>query len=179
MYLEAHFRKKYTDPLANIPLDRLSEPNRPHLQEEKFDNSPLKSGEIKDFLRKARAKSSPWINGISHELYKRCSKILALLWKLLQEAHRKKFIAGSWGLADGIPKEKDSKKLDHVVQFFLLIVECKIFFGVIAKRTRFVINRGIQAFCINVWRMSIHQYKRLEFPTFLVVMNIPLCCGTE
>ena len=34
-------------------LGRHSEPNRPYHPEEKFDNSPLKLVEIKDFVRKA------------------------------------------------------------------------------------------------------------------------------
>ena len=112
--LEAHLRKKYTDPLTDTLLSRFNEPNRPQPPEEKSDDSALKLGKIKDFVRKARAKSSPGINGISYKLYKRCPKILALLWKLLREAYTKKFIAENRGLADGIhiPKEKDSRKID-------------------------------------------------------------------
>ena len=52
--LAAQLRKKYTDLLTDIPLGRLSEPNRPHPMEEKFDHSPLKLAERKDFFRKAR-----------------------------------------------------------------------------------------------------------------------------
>ncbi len=37
---EAHLRKKYTDPLTDTPLRRLNVLNRPHLREEKFDDSP-------------------------------------------------------------------------------------------------------------------------------------------
>ena len=95
--LEAHFRKKYTEPLTDTSLRRLNEPNRPYPPEEKFDDSPLKLSEIKDVIRKARPKSSPGINGISYKLYERCPKILALLWKLLREAYTKKSIAENWG----------------------------------------------------------------------------------
>ena len=93
--LEVHLQKKYTNPLTDTPLRRLNELNRLHPPEEKFDDSPLKLGEIKDFVRKARAKSSPGINGISYKLYKRSPKILTLLWKLLREAYTKKFIVES------------------------------------------------------------------------------------
>jgi len=143
--LEAHLREKYTDPLTNIPLGHLNELNRPHPPAEKFDNSPLKLGEIRDFVKKARAKSSPGINGISYKLYKRCPNVLTLLWRLLRKAHIKKFIAEDWGLADGIhiPKEKDSKRLDQFRPISLLNVEGKIFFGVIAKRmTTFILNNA-------------------------------------
>ena len=47
--------------------------------EETFDNSPIKLGEVKDFVRKARFKSTPGINGISYKLYKRCPKVLTSL----------------------------------------------------------------------------------------------------
>ena len=112
----------------------------------KIDNSTLKLGEIKDLVRQARAKSSPEINGISYKLNERCPKILALLSKPLQEAHRKKFIAENWVLSYGIHilKEKDSRKIDQFRQISLLNIEGKIFFGVIAKRmTRFVINNEV------------------------------------
>ena len=119
--LEAHLRKKYTNPLTDTLLGRLNEPNHLHPPEEKFDDSPLKLGEIKDFVRKAQAKSSPGINSISYKLYKRCPKILALLWKLLWESYTKKFIAENWGLADRIhiPKEKDSRKNRPVLTNFI------------------------------------------------------------
>ena len=114
----AHLRKNYTNPLADISLSCLGKPNRSHPPEEKFDNSPLKLDEIKDFVRKARAK----INRTSYKLYKRCPKILTLLRKLLQEAHGKKFLAKSWELADGIhiPKEKDPRKQDQFRPISLL-----------------------------------------------------------
>ena len=54
-------------------------------------------------------------------------------------------IAENWGLADGIhvPKEKDSRKIDHFRPISLLNVEGKIFFSFIAKRMmRFVINNA-------------------------------------
>ncbi len=73
--LEAHLRKKYTNPLTDTLLRRLNEPSHPYPLEEKFDDSPLKLGGIKDLVRKAQAKSSPGINGISYKLYKRCPKI--------------------------------------------------------------------------------------------------------
>ena len=88
--------------------------NRLQSPEETFDNSPIKLGEVKDFVQKARAKSTPGINGISYKLYKICPKVWASLLKLLQVMHIKKFITEDWGLADGIyiPKEKNSKHLE-------------------------------------------------------------------
>ena len=124
-------------------MGNFSELNRPQTQEEIFDNSPIKLGEVKNFSRKARSKSTPGINGISYKLYKRCPKVLTSLWKLLRVVHIKKFISEDWGLVDGIyiPKEKNSKNLEQFRPISLLNVEGKIFFGVIAKRMmKFVLN---------------------------------------
>ena len=96
--MEAHLQRK----LFDIPMGDFGELNRPQPLEETFDNSPIKLGEVKDFNRKARVKSTPGINGISNKLYKRCPKVLTSLWKLLQFSHIKKLIAEDWGLADRI-----------------------------------------------------------------------------
>ena len=140
---ESHLQRKYSDLLADTPMGDFGELNRPQPPEETFDNSPIKMGEVKDFVRKARAESTPGINGISYKLYERCPKVLTSLWKLLRVAHIKKLIAEDWGLADGIyiPKEKNSKHLEQFRPISLLNVEGEIFFGVIAKRMmRFVLN---------------------------------------
>ena len=151
--LEAHLQRKYSDPLTDTPMGNFGDLNRPQSPEEAFDNSPIKLGEVKDFVRKARSKSTPGINGISYKLYKRCPKVLASLWKLLRIMHIKKFIAEDWGLADRIfiPKEKNSKHLEQFRPISLLNVEGKIFFGVIAKRMmKFVLNDKF----VNSW---LHQ----------------------
>ena len=99
---EAHLRRKYSDPLTDTPMGNFSELNRPQPLEETLNNSPIKVGEVKDFVQKTRSKSTPGINGISYKLYKRCPKVLTSLWKLLRVVHIKKFIAEDGGLADGI-----------------------------------------------------------------------------
>ena len=145
--LEAHLQRKNSEPLADTLMGDFGELNRLQPLEGTFDNSPIKLGEVKDFVRKARTKSMPGINGISYKLYKRCPKVLTSLWKFLRVAHIKKFITEDWGLADGIfiPKEKNSKYLKQFRPISLLNIEGKIFFGVIAKRMmRFVLtNRFI------------------------------------
>ena len=47
-----------------------SELARPQPPEETFDNSPIKLEEVKKIVRKARAKSTPGINGIFYKLFK-------------------------------------------------------------------------------------------------------------
>ena len=116
--LEAHLQRKDSDPLSDTPRGDFGELSRSQPPEETFDNSPIKLGEVKDFVRKARAKSTPGINGISYKLYKRCRKVFTSLWKLRRVALIYKFIAEDWGLADGIyiPKEKNSKHLENFDQ---------------------------------------------------------------
>ena len=81
--LEAHLQRKYSNRLADTPIGDFSKLNRPQPPEETFDNYSIKFGEVKDFVRKARVKSTPGINGISYKLYKRYPKVLASLCKLL------------------------------------------------------------------------------------------------
>ena len=90
-------------------MSDFSELNRVKPPEETFNNSPIKLGEVKDFVRKARAKRTPGINGIAYKLYKRCHKVLSSLWKPLRVAHIKKLIAEDWELADGIYRAKEKK----------------------------------------------------------------------
>ena len=52
-------------------MSDFSELNKPPPLEETFANSPIKLGEVKDFVRKARAKNTSGINGISYKLYKK------------------------------------------------------------------------------------------------------------
>ena len=74
--LEAHLQRKYYDPLTDTPMGNFGDFNRPQPPGETFDNSSIKLGGVKDFVRKARSKSTPGINGISYKLYKRCPKVL-------------------------------------------------------------------------------------------------------
>ena len=128
--LEPHPERKYSDSLADTPMGNFGELNRPQPPEEKFDYSPIKLGEVKDFVRKARAKNTAGINGISYKLYKSCPNVLASLWKLLQVAHIKKINRRGLGIRRiiYIPKEKNSKHLEQFRPISLLNVEVKIFF---------------------------------------------------
>ena len=89
-----------------------------------------------DFIRKARAKSAPGINGISYKLYKNCPKVLHRLISLLKRAWEEDHVQKEWCLADGIliPKEENSTGIGSFRPISLLNIEGKIFFGVIARR---------------------------------------------
>ena len=66
--LEAHLQRKYSNPLADTPMGDFGELNRLQPLEETFENTLIKLGEAKDLIRKARAKHTPGINGISYKL---------------------------------------------------------------------------------------------------------------
>ena len=53
--LEAHLQRKYSDQLTDTSMGDFGELNRPQPPEETFDNSPIKLGEVKDFVQKAKA----------------------------------------------------------------------------------------------------------------------------
>ena len=143
--LQDHLRKTYSDPLKETPLSEiaglpvLEAPGTP------FNLGGVRSKEVGDFVRKARAASAPGINGISYKLYKNCPSVLLILTGLLQRAWREGVVPEEWCLADGvwIPKEQNSVGTGSFRPISLLNVEGKIFFGVFAKRlTTFLLANG-------------------------------------
>lgn len=64
--------------------------------------------EIQEVVKAARAGSAPGPSGISYKVYKCCSELLQLLWKLLKPIWRRGVIAKQWRYAEGvwIPKEE-------------------------------------------------------------------------
>ena len=143
--LQSHLHKTYSDPLKETPLGEieglpvLDEPTTP------FNTGGVRSREVADFVRKARAASAPGINGLSYKLYKNCPQVLSILTGLLQRAWREGFVPEEWCWADGvwIPKEQNSVGIGSFRPISLLNVEGKIFFGVFAKRlTTFLLANG-------------------------------------
>ena len=67
---------------------------RPQPPGETIDNSPIKLGEVKDFVRNAKAKSTPDINGISNKQYKNTLLSWHLFWnsyesRIFKKIHRR------------------------------------------------------------------------------------------
>ena len=85
-------------------------------------------------MQKARSSSAPGPRSIPYKVYKRRPTLLRRLWNLLQRIWIKGVIPTSWKRADGcfVPKEMDSSDIGRTIS--LLIVECKIFFSVLARR---------------------------------------------
>lgn len=92
--------------------------------------------EVQEVVSAARANSAPGLSGVTYKVYKRCPKLLKLLWKTLRVVWRRGTVPDQWKRAESvwIPKEENSSKLEQFRSIFLLSVEGKIFFGVLARR---------------------------------------------
>ena len=64
-----------------------------------FDDSMPHFQELKDVLRKARNASSP---GLPYKMYKKCPRLLRIIWNLVQVVWRTKHIPVQWRVAEGI-----------------------------------------------------------------------------
>ena len=99
--------------------------------------------EAREFIHKACACSAPGLNGISFKLNKNCPTVLDQLVCLLQRAWWEGYVVQEWCLADGvcIPQEENSVRVGSFRPIYLLNVEGKIHFGVIARRmTSFLVQ---------------------------------------
>ena len=92
--------------------------------------------EVQDVVKKARSGSAPGPSGIPYKVYKKCPKLLRILWQLLRKVWKKGVVPSSWKRAEGcfVPKEKDAHSVKQFRTISLLNVEGKIFFSVLGKR---------------------------------------------
>ena len=133
--LEQHLRETYSDSQREAPLE-IQNLVWPAAPEGKFNNKPPTLDEVKNVVKKARAKSAPGPNGIPYLLYKKCPKVLEWLHKMIRSAWRNQKISDQWMRAEGvyIPKEQNSSSINQFRPISLLNVEGKIFFSVMAAR---------------------------------------------
>ena len=134
--LESHLQQTYSDPrrAERLPhMRNLKRPTKPGVQ---FDLSDLKAKEYNDFIKKALAKSSPGNDGVSYEVYKKCSRLRNRLFLLLRKMWKTRDVADRWAIAEGLylPKEENSEELGQFRPISLLNIDGKIMFGIIAKR---------------------------------------------
>ena len=66
-----------------MPLQTFDDIPRPPIPEQEFNTSYFKAEEVNTFVKKARAKSAPDMNGISYKLYKNCPDVRNRLYRLL------------------------------------------------------------------------------------------------
>ena len=89
-------------------------------------------------VKKARPGSAPGLNGVPYKVhaFHKCPNVLKHLWRLSKEVWRKGKMPPCWQQAEGcfIPKEEKSGHITQFMIIFLLNVEGKIFFSVLARR---------------------------------------------
>ncbi len=143
--LEEHLKNTYCDSDRNSPMphiDGLVHPTTPSVP---FDISEPKISEIEQFLKKTRAGSSPGNNGIPYKVYRKCTKLRKILWKLLKVAWRTNIVPEFWCQAEGvyIPKEVNSEGIGCFRPISLLDVEGKLLMGVFAGRmAKYLLENG-------------------------------------
>ena len=134
--LEESLRTTYSDPARKIPMEHMPGIPRPTQPGVKFKLGDYTLEEVKNFVKKARAKSSPGQDGVPYKVYKRCPKLLVWLFLILKKAWKEKHASQRWARTEGIylPKEPDSTSLSQFRPISLLNTDGKIFLGVLAKR---------------------------------------------
>ena len=103
-----------------------------------FNDSPPSFQELKRILDKTRNASSPGRNALPYKMYKKCPRLLRVLWNLMKVVWQTKNIPVLWRVAEGvyIPKSAspDEKSISDFRPISLLSVEAKLFFAIYAKR---------------------------------------------
>ncbi|XP_072178554.1 uncharacterized protein [Diadema setosum] len=114
---------------GSVPVEPPTEP---------FNEEPPSFHELQDILKKTRNASAPGQNGIPYKMYKRCPRLLRLLWSLMQVVWRTKKIPVIWRVAEGVYIPKSGSANERTISDFrpisLLNVEAKLFFAIPAKR---------------------------------------------
>ena len=123
-------------------MDNIEEPHPPTVE---FALGDITWKEVEATVKKARSKSAPGPSGITYQLYKKCPRLLKILWRQLVVVWRKGVIPDEWTKAEGcfVPKEANSSTINQFRTISLLDVEGKIYFSILAKRmTSFMINNN-------------------------------------
>ena len=98
-----------------------------------------------DYVRKARAKSSPGGDGVSYKVFKNCKKLRNILFRLLGGLWEDKELVDDWCRTEGVylPKEQNAESIGQFRPISIINVICKIYMGILAKRTvAFLQNNG-------------------------------------
>ena len=134
--LEESLRNTYSDPFKNTPLDHMAGIPRPTEPGHPFRLGDYTLEEVKNFIKKARAKSAPGQDGVPYKVYKRCPKLVGWLFLILKRSWKQKHISQRWARTEGLymPKEPDSTTIAQCRPISLGNTDGKIFLGVLAKR---------------------------------------------
>ena len=135
--VDAHVRQTYSDPNRDEPLSDMRGLKRPTTPGVSYQLGPIREKEVDEFVRKARAKSAPGGDGVSYKVLKYCDKLRHTLSEMLRDLWKDKEIVKDWCRAEGVylPKKHDAESLGQFRLISIINVACKIFMGILAKRT--------------------------------------------
>ena len=143
--VEEHLAAVHDDRNRSNPLPDFNNLERPEQPTIEFESGDITLKEVKEVVKKARAKSAPGPSGIPYLVYKKCPRLLYTLWRQLVIIWKKGNIPEEWTRAEGcfVPKEANSSSIDQFRTISLLDVEGKIFFSIIARRlTNYMVKNG-------------------------------------
>ena len=143
--LDTHVKETYSDPRKKQPMPEIRGLKRPTAPGTQFHLGPISEKEVEDFVKKARAKSAPGGDGVSYKVFKYCKKLRKTLHNLLGGLWVEKDVVEEWCKAEGVylPKEQNAAKIGQFRPISIINVVCKIFMGILAKRTvAFLQNNG-------------------------------------
>ena len=87
--LGQHVKRQYSDPTRDVPLRTLGYVPQPTPSTSEFNIIPPKLSEVRHVMEKARSSSAPSPHGVPYKPYKKCPKVLELLWYLMRIAWKK------------------------------------------------------------------------------------------
>ncbi|XP_012941474.1 uncharacterized protein LOC106012602 [Aplysia californica] len=110
---------------------------RPAAPVVKYYLGPIREKQVNAFVKKARAKSAPGGDGVSYKVFKYCDTLRHTLFEMLRGLWKDKEIVKDWCRVEGVylPKEQNAKEIGQFRPISIINVTCKIFMGILAKRT--------------------------------------------
>ena len=130
---DSYFKETYSDPDFNYEYRAHNDLPRPQLPKHKFINVFPDFLGFSKFIHKKSNKAAPGVNGIPYILYKNCTSIRKLLWKLLKFAWNNSVVPVSWKRAwiKLLSKSEDTSHPSLMRPISVLNVEGRIFFSIV------------------------------------------------
>ena len=119
--LEDHLFQMHHDPCRGEEFPPFEGPTSVYELKCSFSLGQIQLKEVQEVVKRGRANSSPGPSGLTYAVYKRCSKLLCRLWKLLKAIWIHQKVPEEWNRAEGIyvPKEEKSTVIGQFGQISL------------------------------------------------------------
>ena len=135
--LNEHVRSTYRDERRREALPampKLKPVTKPRV---KFNLGSLTKNEVDGIVKKGRAGSNPGGEGVTYKVFNYCNQLRYQLLLLLKKLWKERQLVDRWTFAEGVylPKEEESGPINQFHPISTLSVCCKIYMGILAKRT--------------------------------------------